>query len=489
MRAAEVRLDGIIAKLLAGGDIPEDAIEFATTILHRVTEQLTSSQLDDNASRAIFADILDTAVHYDENHCQDYAALLVYYLQDSDFQRQAATPLIVEKLLQVLLDFENNEVTEEEMDIVMQELSTQNHTEGTGSDETSVILLGRLVNSVSALSASDAFVQSFTLESRIVQLLTEKLIQGDALPSTVCACIMLGNLATSDEVCINMVENYSLHTALIRVLATRTEQALLYAASAFLRHLTFPEPNRPLLGAAGLVEVCSRLLSNQDPSVRGEAAAILCKLVTNCVPNIQMVVCHDLPPDIMLVPLSDTVPSGNPVYLDHLVRQALAPSAPLPSMSMKNPMIELGRALVAILRFIRRPTPESDMEEVARRFFSVPAVARPIVGLVRQRFYADARSEGLLGLGLMAQTPDGASCFVHELTADGGLLGAIKELAGEKTSSMEMQKNDESAGRDYQNAMVLLHGLLAHSADGMEMSLRHEVEGLQNELSKLMIQG
>lgn len=458
------------------------------TILNRTTENLTSTQLNDGTSLTVFEDILETTVQYDEDHCQDYVALLVHYLQDPEFQQKAATPEAMEKLLQLLLDFELNELTKEELELVMQELSTQNNPNETSSDDIPITLMVRLVNCVSALSASDAFVQNFTLESRIVRTLEAKLIQREATPSQVCACVMLGNLATSDQVCTEMVQKKEMHTPLIRILATRNEQALLYAASGFMRHLTFPERNRPILGSAGLIETCCHLLSNQDPSVRGEGAAMLCKLVTNCLPNIETVVCRGLPANIMLAPLPDVPFPGNPVYLHHVVRQALTPSAPLPSTTMKNAMIELGRTLVAILRYIRRPTSEGAMEAIARQFFSVPAVARPVARLVTQRFYADARSEGLLGLGLMAQTPEGAACVIDELKFDAGLLGAIKEFAGEQKGDSKTQKSDESAGRDYQNAVVLLHGLSTNGGDGMDASLRSEVEGLQQELSKLMIQ-
>lgn len=439
-------------------DIPEEAIDFATTIINRTTEKLTPTQLGDDTSMAVFDDILRTAAHYDEDHCQDYVALVVHYLQDPEFQQKVAHPDVVQRLLELLLDLEFNELTKDEVQIAMQELCTQNNPNETASEDTSVILMVRLVNCVSALSATDAFIKSFTLESRIVYTLKEKLISAQATPSTVCACIMLGNIATSDSVCIDIVQKLSLHEALINILAMSKEQALLYAAAGFMRHLTFPESNRPILGAAGLIETCCHLFGNiQDPAVRGEGAAILCKLVTNCLPNIDLVVRHGLPAKIILAPLSDVPFPMDPKYLHHVVRQALTPSAPLPSTSMKNPMIELGRALVAILRYIRRPNSEGDLDEIARFIFDVPAVARPIARLVRQRFYADARSEGLLGLGLMAQTPAGAACVIEEMKIDIGLLEAIKEFAGEQKG--DAQKSNESAGRDYQNAVVLLHGL------------------------------
>ncbi|KAF1968814.1 hypothetical protein BU23DRAFT_601953 [Bimuria novae-zelandiae CBS 107.79] len=487
-RAAEVRLDRTISRHLVEGGIPEEAIDFATTVLNRITEKLTPAQLNDDISVAVFNSILETAAQYDEEHCLDYVALLVHYLQDPEFQQKAARPAIVQSLLEILLEFEFNELDTEDVPVVMQELSTQTNPNKTESEETSIILMVRLVNCVSALSASDAFVSNFTLDSRIVQTLRTKLSAIEATPSTVCACVMLGNLATSDNVCIDMVRKFDMYKPLINILAVRTEQALLYAAAGFMRHLTFPESNRPILGDAGLVETCSHLLNSQDPSVRGEAAAILCKLVTNCLPNIKTLVCNGLPSNVALAPLPDIETPGNPTYLHHIVGQALAPSAPLPSTTMKNPMIELGRSLIAILRYIRRPSAEGDLDEIAQQFFKAPVVARPIARLVQQRFYADARSEGLLGLGLMAQTTEGAACVVDELKADDGLLDAIKEFAGEQKGDTKTQKTDESAGRDYQNALVLLHGLVTNGGDRMDMSLKSDVEALQAELTKPMVQ-
>ncbi|KAF2445086.1 ARM repeat-containing protein [Karstenula rhodostoma CBS 690.94] len=486
VQAAEARLDRTITQHLAADGIPEEAIDFATTIINRTTEKLTPAQLGDETSMAVFDDILRTAAQYDEDQCQDYVALIVHYLQDPEFQQKVAHPDVVQRLLELLLDLEFNELTKDEVHIAMQELATQNNPNETASEETSIILMVRLVNCVSALSATDAFIENFTLESRIVHTLKEKLVSAQAMPSTVCACVMLGNIATSDSVCIDIVQKLGLHEALIKILATRKEQALLYAAAGFMRHLTFPESNRPILGAAGLVGTCCHLFGNiQDPAVRGEGAAILCKLITDCLPNIAQLIRKSLPANIMLAPLPDVPLPGSPRYLHHVVRQALTPSAPLPSTSMKNSMIELGRTLVAILRYVRRPTSEGDLDEMTRCFFDVPAVARPIARLVRQRFYADARSEGLLGLGLMAQTPEGAACVIEEMKVDTGLLDVIKEFAGEQKG--DAQKNNESAGRDYQNAVVLLHGLATNGGDGMDAALRSDVEALQAELSRLMV--
>lgn len=457
VQAANARLDQTIAQYLASDKIPEEAIGFATTILSRTTDKLTEVQLKDDVSSKVFDDILTISANYDEDHSQDYVAILVHYLQEPSFHQKVAKPDTVQKLFDLLLDFESNELTDDDMQNVMQELSTQEKPSETDSEETGIILTVRLVNTISALSASDTFVQNFALDSPFVQVLKSKLALPQAMPSSICACVILGNLATSDAVCINMVQKLGLHVALNGVLTDRNEQALLYAAAGFMRHLTFPESNRPILAEAGLIDTCSHLLHKEDSAVRGEAAAMLCKLVTSCLPNIRRVVLGDLPQNLSILQLPDLEPSAQSTILDHIVVQALAPSGPLPSTTMKNPMIELGRTLVAILRYIRRPNNDDDVADIAHAFFNTQAIARPIARLVRQRFYADARSEGLLGLGLMAQTQEGARCIVTEIKADDGLLESIKEFAGEQKG--DAQKSNENAGRDYQNALVLFHGL------------------------------
>jgi hypothetical protein len=430
-------------------------MDYATDLLRSTTEKLTPIQLKDDTSLDVFSNILKASLPYDEEHYQDYLTLLDYYLQDPDFQQKLATAETLGKLLDLVLDFETR-LTAEECQEVLQELATQVDPNRIVSEQTNVILMVRLTSSLAAISASDAFVQKFTIQSPLVGKITRKLQSPAISPSTVCACVMLGNLATSDRVCIDMVEKMAIHITLINILSSCKEPALLYAAAGFIRHLAFPEVNRSVLGETGLIDTCCRLLTNQDPSVRGEAAAILCKLVSNNLPNIKKVVYESISNNITPTQLPDMELPTHPTILYHIVTQALTPSAPLPSTNMKNPMIELGRTIITILRYLRQPNTEEDVDAVAQQLFTTPTIARPITRLVRQRFYADARSEGLLGLGLMAQSHEGAVRVVEEMIADEGLLEAVKEFAVEQKGG---QESDVKAGRDYQNAVVLLHAL------------------------------
>jgi hypothetical protein len=458
VRAAELRLDDTLASYIAAGEIPEAAMDYATDLLHSTTEKLTPVQLVDSISLKVFNNILKVSLPYDEDHTQEYVTILVHYLQDPEFQQKIATVETLERLVDLMIDFSTRLSTEENQ-AVFQQLATQTDLDKVASEEMNVILAVRLTSSLAAISATDAFVQNVTLQTPLVEKIISVLVSPVIYPSTVCASVILGNLASSDQVCEGMVKDMGLHVHLIRILSSRKESALLYATAGFMRHLTFPEVNRSVLGDAGLIETCCHLLSIEDPSVRGEAAAILCKLMTNSFPNIEKVVFKAIPESIVLTQLPDIQAPTQPTIIYHIVTQALVPSAPLPSTTMKNPMIELGRSIITILRYLRQPKAEEDVDAVALHVFKTPAIARPIARLVRQRFYADARSEGLLGLGLMAQSREGAACVVEEMEIDGGLLEAIKGFAVEQKGG---QESDAAAGRDYQNALVLLHGLVAN---------------------------
>lgn len=473
--AAALRMDSTISRELFLQAVPEGALDYAVDLLTWTTGKLTAEQLKDEYSLETFACLLKVALQYDEDHYHEYVAILVHYIQDPEFQQNVATPKFVDDLVVLMLDLEAR-FSESEIEAVFQELAITKTDEQTPSEETTVLLLSQLINSISSLSATDAFAQNFNARSPVIERIRAKLgYPTDRSPSAVCACVMLGNLAMSDEVCIDMVSIMQLHLPLRDILFFSKHSALLYAALGFLRHLAFPGANRTELGDARIIEACHDFVAagSDDPAVRGEIAALLCKLVTNNSKNIERVVMYRVgesraePGELPL----RSVTNG-PTCLGDLVKQSLLPSKPLPSTAMKNMMVEAGRTIVAILRSLGRMSAggDLDVDAVRIRMFECPRIARPLARLVRQRFYADARSEGLLGLGLMAQSPEGAAKVVEELKEDEGLLETIKDFAEGKDGGVE--QHGQAAGRDYQNAIVLLQALQNHWESGEESESR-----------------
>jgi hypothetical protein len=445
-------------------------------LLTWATGKLTAEQLKDEYSLETSAGLLNVALQYDEDHYHEYVAILVHYLQDPEFQQKVAKPKFADNLVVLMLDLEAR-LSDSEIEAVFQELAVTKTDDATSSEETTVLLLSQLINSISSLSATDAFAQNFTVTSPVIERIRAKLAYPtNKSPSAVCACVMLGNLAMSDQVCIDMVSIMQLHMPLRDMIFFDRHPALLYAALGFLRHLAFPEANRTELGDARIIEGCHNYIvaGSDDPAVRGEIAALLCKLVTNNPKNIQRVVMYrvgELRGEPGELPARSV--SNGPTCLGDLVKHSLLPAKPLPSTVMKNMMVEAGRTIVAILRYLGRVGTgvSLDVGAVKLRMSECPNIAKPLARLVKQRFYADARSEGLLGLGLMAQSPEGAARVIEEFKEDHGLLEAIKDFAEGKDGGVEQP--GQTAGRDYQNAIVLLQALQNHwvSCIGMRFIL------------------
>lgn len=502
--AAVIRLDFTLSGYLAGRRIPDAALDYATELLTWTTEKLTAAQFNDDVSLDTFNDLLKVTLDYDEDHYHEYVAILVHYLQDPEFQAKAATPGLLGDLITLMLDFDSR-LAPEEIDAVFEELAVSKSAEKTTADSTVVLLAAQLIGNIAAISATDPFAQRFNVRSQVVETMRAKLNVSPS-PSTICACVMLGNLAMSDNVCMDMVKIMELQLPLIRILSSNKKPALLYAAAGFMRHLTFPEANRDMLADAGLLHTCTALLKQTDAAVRGEAAAIIGKLVTGNLHNIIKVVCEKIGETVVpdAHPISGVEASSEATLLHQIVEQALAPAGPLPSTAMKNPTIELSRSIVTVLRFLGRPSAEYNIDAIKEQLLNVPLIARPLAQLVRQRFYAEARSEGLLGLGLMAQTAHGAKLVIEQIREDDGLLEAIKDFAEGKDGGAEQQVAS-SSGRNYQNAVVLLQALqnnwvnsslalvqfcLANFVQDTEAdsSLKNQIKTLQDSLGRMMVQ-
>lgn len=435
------------------------ALDYVVDLLTWTTEKITAEQFKSTDSVTVFENLLQVALEFDEDHQEEYVAILVHYLQDPEFQQRVANPKLMDDLFALILECESR-IGVDDIEAVFHELSISKSDETSSATDTNVTLLSQLISSISGISATDMFARNFDMTSQIVEKIRARLRLQKDTPSDVCAYVILGNLAMSDKVCIDMVKIMELHKPLITTLSSSTYSAILYAAAGLMRHLTFPEINRSILADSGLLQTCCYMLFLPDPSVRGEAAAILYKLATGNFHNIEKMV-YD-----QFTQVSATIPTSRKAgstLLANIVEQALVASAPLPSTAMKNPMIELGRTVITMLRHLGRPSAEKDVDAVRQEILNVENIARPVARLVRQRFYPDARSEGLLGLGLMAQVPEGATQVVKEFQEDTGLFEAVKELAVGPSNEGQPQQQAPGSGRDYQNAMVLLQAIQNNS--------------------------
>ncbi|KAF2199848.1 hypothetical protein GQ43DRAFT_375267 [Delitschia confertaspora ATCC 74209] len=453
-RAAELRLDGLITDYLSEDMVAEEAVDYAVDLLSWTTEKLGSDQIADYTSIVIFGKLLDISLRDDGDHFE-YIAICAHYLQDPQFQLEVASPETLAKIFDLIINIEKGLDTEG-TEAVLIALSSKTDPDEIPSEDTNSVLLVQLITCLSAISASDAFARHIDIQSPFIQKVIANFgSDGRISGIQVLECIILANVATSDNGCVKLVEEEGIHAKLLDILSREdTPLSLLYAAAGFMRHLVVPQANKILLGQTKFLDICCHILSNEDPSIKGEAAALMRVFVTDNLHNIRKLLYERIPVDVEPSLPQESKAGGVSTVLEYLITVALTPTAPVPSTSMKIASIEVGRLFVAVLRFLCRPSAGEDTEELLKGFCQTLLFARPIARLVQQRFFADARSEGLLGLGLMAQSREGAAGLVKELgdQSGRGVLEAIREFS---TS----QKN-ERGNRDPQNALVLLHGLL-----------------------------
>ncbi|KAF2814477.1 uncharacterized protein BDZ99DRAFT_437434 [Mytilinidion resinicola] len=486
-RAAKLRLDNIVANHIACNRIPESGIDTAGELIALTSESLSAPELVDDTSLSTLSQLLDAILpptasvetHPARLPIDQILELCAPYLSNNDLLLKLP-PSEAERLLNILWETEP-------FDPAAQRALYQalNHPLDKQDEESSFRSTRLLINGICAISATEAFSRTYDLQSAFMKKVTSKVLSLSLekdlsllAPSTICACTILGNLAISDAVCIEMV-NMDLHRPPIRILSTSQESALLHVTAGLLRHLTFPRHNRERLGNAGLINSSCRLLLNPSPAVRGEGAAILCKMVDDDARHTQQYIIEIVQDAVLTTP---TDPPHQPTILEFMTNQSLAPSGPLPSTSMKSVNVEVGKAIVAMLKCLIN-TQTLDLG-LLHRMYQTPLLAEPLKRLARQQIFAEARSEAIFGLGLMLLSAEGAASFLAGEHDNVALVDSLRSLfaaesGGNETAGVQLQ-------RDRKNVLVVISGLWKHGADIMDTPLKKRVEALHSELAPFM---
>ncbi|KAI8628522.1 ARM repeat-containing protein [Xylariaceae sp. FL1651] len=143
------------------------------------------------------------------------------------------------------------------------------------------------------LSAQPLFASSCTLDSLEVQML-QRWISTPYIPLQSAACLMLGNIARSDEKCSYLVQHSAIHVPLIAILTdpTNVDAGLLHSVLSFLKNLAIPTGNKAMLGNAGLLEthVLPRIWDlDTQPQVQFDAVSLTRLLLVSCPANVRRI--------------------------------------------------------------------------------------------------------------------------------------------------------------------------------------------------------
>lgn len=372
-------------------------------------------------------------------HFSSLAMSLAAYLEKERFQNVCVSNILVEGVLNVLRQSFSLEVDQSSAD-----------------DVKAVAQLQLKINQALAeVSASPLFTENYPLDSPLSHTL-KSWITAPEDQLQICACVMLGNLARSDEVCQVMVRELKIHEELIAVLKGEARGAVLHSSLGFLKNLAIAGDNRSALGEAGIISAVSRLWAYESvPQVQFSAASIARQVIISSVTNIS----H------LLAPLSQDPdsPAHKRTYLSLL----LSLFGKTDSTPIKT---EIGRTVASICRTLSPKSRGGDAQatELLGRLFALhDDAALPVGAMITQTQWPVVRSEGWFALALMATDQLGCAAVVECLqkTEIPELLKTTLSAGGSDQVQTEDEGTKEESDRsqetkDRENAFVLVQGLL-----------------------------
>ncbi len=331
-----------------------------------------------------------------------------------------------------------------------------------------------IIQVLSDISALPEFATTYPVGSG----LTASLSQWLSTPQSqlqVCACIMLGNLARSDEACKMMVHRLKINESLIRLLQDSDDTQVLYSAAGFLKNLALLSENKAALGETSLIDALPRLWTMETvPQVQHAGASLTRQLVSNSFDNVRRLL-RSLSPD-------PDSPAHEKTYLSLLL--SLDEKSDDPSTK-----IEIARTITAICRVLNSPhqgVSSNIMQETAYRLYSLhPDIARPLAAMVSQSRWPVIRSEGWFAFALMARSREG-SLAVSEVVQAVDVFQSLVETitgqpfvgesggqasrvtAGEEAEDLVgraggIEQERQMRARDRDNALVLVSELLKNT--------------------------
>ncbi|KAE8349805.1 armadillo-type protein [Aspergillus coremiiformis] len=313
------------------------------------------------------------------------------------------------------------------------------------------------------VSDSPLFAEYYPLDSALTQTLKSWLQRTDD-QLQICSCVMLGNLARSDDVCQSMVRDLGIHRDLISIIESDARGAVLHAALGFLKNLAIAGDNRSHLGKAGVIPAVSRLWECETlPQVQFAASSIVRQVIISSVDNIS----H----------LMECFP-GDENHRTHL-SQLLSLFEKTDSTPIKT---EIGRIVASICRTLIPKSREQNQEAEAilRRLFSMhKGVALPIGAMVTQSQWPVVRSEGWFAFALMASSQPGSVAIVDSLE-EMGLLQTLEESLDLQFIDSKDESEKLQFTKDRDNIIILVQELLKRDSIQLLGSTKDTLQSLMN---------
>ena len=319
-----------------------------------------------------------------------------------------------------------------------------------------------LVNFLSEISARPEFAERYVMSMqplKIVRKLEEIMISPLASVSQV-ACLMLGNLARDDDICIKMVRDLKIHEAASMVLRDTVDVGTLHAVLGLLRNLAVPKDNKDSLAIVGVIESLGKCWSmDVNPEIQSAAASLIRQLVNGSIANIKRLLS-------MSIALKDDTGS---------IQTQLTILMNLYKSSDQLPIrMEIARTTVAIIRTLHG----KEIDEKTRKMLLQDFYAQhtdleiPLIDMITQTQHPVVRSEGWFALGLMSKDGPGRG-LISQHVSEPELMNLLRDTILETTPSTPQPESEGTAIRslqsgplngtkdtkDRENAMVVVYEL------------------------------
>ena len=277
-----------------------------------------------------------------------------------------------------------------------------------------------------------------------------------------CCCLILGNVAQSDDICIFLVSSLEMHICILQVLSASDDSGVVHAAVGALRNLALPQVNKSKLGEDGAIAALAvTWKSDFLPEVQYGAAAVVRQLVNQNLPNVQR-----------LLGVSASNKCGDD--------SSQAPLSRLIFMFEKSSdqatRMETSRIVAGILRTVytdRSLTPDGRTELLSRLWMSHRSAAMVLGSMVAQTQLPVLRSEGWFALALAARSKEGCKAIVPVLVDDHitpALKAALRFRSeiSEKPEQLDPEPDRHhgasASSEDMQNAKIMIHEISKNKA-------------------------
>ncbi|KNG80814.1 GTP-binding protein [Aspergillus nomiae NRRL 13137] len=426
----------------------ETLLDFVYELIELTTEQEQGIELSPDETISL---LIDLAVHKGIAHTAARFSCIVTcsmaYLDNKRFQNLCITRYMVADVLSMLsksLSFDAERSSTDDIQVLAQVQLRINQT-------------------LAEISGASLFAEYYPLGSDLSGILRSWL-QRTEDQLQICSCVMLGNLARSDEICQAMVRDLSIHRDLISIVKSDARGPVLHAALGFLKNLAIAGDNRLHLGQAGIIPAVSHLWEYETlPQVQFAATSIVRQVIIASFENVSQLL--DISPE----------DEHHSTYLSQLLS--------LFNKTDSTPIrTEIGRIIASICRTLIPKSREQNEKADAtlKHLFSIhEGIAFPIGAMISQSQWPVVRSEGWFALALMASSQSGSAAAVDCIEKMGLFPTLEQNLTAESLGSMD-EADKLQLIKDRDNIIVLIQEILKQDPIQLSESAKSTLQGLMN---------